>query len=79
VKVAQKLIKSRRTGFFLSPGWVWTPDLKQAHRFSNMTEVTKAARRLKGFEIELMLMVFDAPSQYDISMPLNGAPEHPKG
>ena len=66
----QRLVKSTATGEFLSPDWRWTNDLAYARRFRDVSEVIGVLRVLEGIQVEMVIMLSDAPSPYDISLPL---------
>ena len=70
----KRLIRSKRNRKFLAPDGSWTKDTSAALAFSDIRAVVKARQEHRLENIELLLLMEDQPSQYDIVLPLGPAP-----
>jgi hypothetical protein len=66
----RKLLRDKVTKTYLGMDGTWTPDCYLAKRFSSTFEVFKEAQLFRKKQLEVVLMYKDAPSQYDLFLPL---------
>ena len=65
-----KLIRNRATKAFLMTGGKWTLDHQLAQQFQDAAAAYEAANRFHLTDAELYYLIGEAPSNYDISIPI---------
>jgi hypothetical protein len=65
-----KLLRDTVTKTYLGKDGTWTPDSSLAKHFVHTIEVFKEAQLFRKKQLEIVLMYKDAPSQYDVLLPL---------
>jgi hypothetical protein len=67
----KRVIKNRRTGFYLKEDSTWTPHWEQGLDFRGIIAVLSTKERLHLKEVDMVLIVGDTPSaKYDVVLPL---------
>ena len=64
----QRLIRAKSSGCFLGNDDTWTPEYAKARNFENFQSLLVTASRLQVGELEEVLVLYDRPSQYDLSL-----------
>ena len=76
----KRLIRDKRTKKFLTVTGSWTTDVSAAEDFGNIELVIRDEQHHSLTDVELLMVLEDEPSSYDIVLPLgNGQfPKIPK-
>ena len=74
----KRLIRNKRTKKFLTSKGTWTTDVSVAQDFATMRAVIKAEQQHDLTGVELLLLMENKPSRYDVALPLRDANEFPK-
>jgi hypothetical protein len=72
-KDLKRMIRCKLTRRYLAPKGTWTHDISTALNFENMREAMAVQQSLLLQDVEIFLMVGNAPSEYDVTLPLGGA------
>ena len=74
----KRLIRNKRTKKFLTSEGTWTTDVLIAQEFATMRAVIKAEQEHDLTGVELLLLMENKPSSYDVALPLRDANGFPK-
>ena len=70
VRSVRRLLRNKATKAYLGEDGTWTPRLSQARHFDNTGCLIESAAAFTEAEMEILLMLNDAPSEFDIVLPL---------
>ena len=66
----KRLIRNKQSKKFLTADGSWTTDFSAAEDFGNIELAIKAEQKLNLNGVELLMVMEDKPSRYDIVLPL---------
>lgn len=66
----KRLIRNKTTKEFFQFGGTWTQDAQFARNFDDIRSVVKAEQEYRLQNVELVLLMGDKPSKYDVILPL---------
>jgi len=66
----KRLIRNKATGKFLKPTGTWSKDASMAMNFSDISAAIAISQRFDLWNVELLMMMEDKPSDYDVTLPL---------
>ena len=67
----KKVIRNKATRAFFSAG-NWTTDIEAAEKFTDMVSVLQVQKQYQITDAEVVLLMGEQPSMYDVAIPLNG-------
>jgi hypothetical protein len=67
----KRLIRNKRTGQFLKSEGSWTKASSEAMSYPNVRSVIAAKDQFNLRDVEIVLMVQEKPSRYDVVLPLD--------
>jgi len=70
----KRLIRNKPTGQFLKSDGSWTKDASAAMSYPNVRSVLAAEEKFNLRDAEIVLMIQEKPSRYDIALPLDHNP-----
>ena len=68
----KRLIRDKRTKRFLTKEGSWTTDVSAAQDFATVRAVIAAKEKFNLTGVELLLLMEEKPSSYDIVIPIQG-------
>ena len=71
-KHLKRMIRCKLTGRFLTAGGAWTSDISKAVDFPAKRDVLAVKKRFNLKQIEVQLMIGNAPCVYDMRVPVGG-------
>jgi hypothetical protein len=66
----KRLLRNKLTRQFLTSGGVWTNDISSAESFADIRSVVTARQKLDLENVELLYLMGETPSDYDVIIPL---------
>jgi hypothetical protein len=66
----QRLLRDRATLEYLCPDGTWGRDIALARKFQDIQEVLSVASSIPAKDLEVLMILSDEPSVYDIVLPI---------
>jgi len=70
----RKFLRDKVTKAYAGEGGTWTPHLALAREFESTAHLVEVATAYTRSNLEMVLMMGDTPSQFDVVLPLSQTP-----